>query len=62
VSYHRRARVASRVPPSYLLVLVLGIAGLAGLGYVAFRMVSAGSPRISLAAPFDKVGRRSTLA
>jgi murein DD-endopeptidase MepM/ murein hydrolase activator NlpD len=62
VSFRRNARVASRVSPRYLFLLFLLAAGVAAVGYVAVRMATAGAPRISLAAPFEKVGRGSTLA
>jgi murein DD-endopeptidase MepM/ murein hydrolase activator NlpD len=52
----------SRISPGTAFLLVLAAAVVAGAAYVAWRMATASAPQIALAAPFDKVGRRSSLA
>lgn len=55
---HRRSsRQGARFSPGPLILLVVAGLTLAGLAYVAARMLLAGRPAITLAAPFDVVGR-----
>jgi murein DD-endopeptidase MepM/ murein hydrolase activator NlpD len=61
-SYRSRARVGARFSAlSIVLILVLVVAVVALL-YVAGRMVMAPRPVLTLAAPFDLVGRNATLS
>ena len=62
MSYPQRRTSGSRLSLGPLFLLVLIAAAAAGLGYVAFRMLTASAPQISLLSPFEKVGRGSTLA
>jgi murein DD-endopeptidase MepM/ murein hydrolase activator NlpD len=61
MQYRSRAKVAARF--SALPIILLAVVGIvvAGLLFVGFRMLLASRPQISLAAPFDLVGRNAPL-
>ena len=59
--YRNRARVGPRLSALPILLLFVLVALLAGGIYVAFRMLFAPRPRISLGGPFDVVGRNAAL-
>jgi len=61
VRHRRSSRQGARFSPGPLILLVVGGLALAGLAFVAARMLLAGRPAITLAAPFDVVGRSAPL-
>jgi len=60
--YRGRVQQRRRTPVLGIVVVVLGAALVAGLGYVLFRVLFAPHPKIVLAKPFDTVGRNAPLA
>lgn len=59
---HRRSsRQGARFSPGPLILLVVAGLALVALAYVAARMFLAGRPAITVSAPFEVVGRNSTL-
>jgi murein DD-endopeptidase MepM/ murein hydrolase activator NlpD len=60
--YRGRVQQRRRTPVLGIVVVVLGAALVAGLGYVLFRILFAPHPKIVLAKPFDTVGRNAPLA
>ena len=61
-SYRSRARVGARFSALSKLVLVLLVTAVAAVLYVGGRMLLAPRPTITLAAPFDLVGRNAKLS
>jgi murein DD-endopeptidase MepM/ murein hydrolase activator NlpD len=59
---HRGGATAPRFRFVTTLLIVLCLASLAGLVYVAARMMAAPRPTITFLSPFDKVGRTTPLA
>src|SRR6185503_393722 len=59
--YRGRVQQRRRTPVLGIVVVVLGAALVAGLGYVLFRVLFAPRPKIVLAKPFDTVGRNAPL-
>lgn len=59
---HRGGATAPRFRFVSTLLIVLCLAALAGLVYVAARMMAAPRPTIAFLSPFDKVGRTTPLA
>jgi len=57
VRHRRSSRQGARFSAGPLILLVVAGLTLAGLAYVVARMLLAGRPAITLAAPFDVVGR-----
>jgi len=61
VRNRRSSRQGARFSPGPLILLVVLGLSLVALAYVAVRMLLAGRPAITVSAPFEVVGRNSTL-